>query len=232
MSVKDGKDYLYLVWKCESTRQQYVVGLLSKNGGYIFRYGEEINEAIEVGFKPLIAFSNLKQIYIGQELFPAFSSRLPDRKRKDIDKILNKYGLDRYDPYELLKKSGGRLPIDNLQFIDPILDREKGGEYKFYLAGARHYLGCDGTMCNKAVGVCKGEKIYLIPEADNHYDKNAIRVENDRHQLLGYVPRYYTTAYLEFIREKRVADGYVASVCTEKMCDECIEIKVTILARG
>lgn len=38
-------------------------------------------------------------------------------------------------------KSGGKLPIDNLCFIDPILDREKAGEYEFYLAGARTLSG-------------------------------------------------------------------------------------------
>lgn len=25
MSVKDGKDYLYLIWKCSSNRKQYIV---------------------------------------------------------------------------------------------------------------------------------------------------------------------------------------------------------------
>ena len=44
-------------------------------------------------------------------LFPVFASCLPDRKRKDIDKILQKYGLKEFDEYELLKKSGARLPI-------------------------------------------------------------------------------------------------------------------------
>lgn len=29
MSVKDGKDYLYLIWKCSSNRRQYIVGQLS-----------------------------------------------------------------------------------------------------------------------------------------------------------------------------------------------------------
>ena len=56
-------------------------------------------------------------MYRSEELFPAFSSRLPDRKRKDIDKILKKYNLDEYDTYELLKRSGAKLPIDNLQFV-------------------------------------------------------------------------------------------------------------------
>ena len=57
-------------------------------------------------------------------LFPVFASRLPDRKREDIDKILQKYGLKEFDEYELLKKSGARLPIDNLEFIVPHMEKE------------------------------------------------------------------------------------------------------------
>ena len=32
--------------------------------------------------------------------------------------------MEEYDSYELVKRSGAKLPIDNLQFIDPILDFE------------------------------------------------------------------------------------------------------------
>lgn len=31
MSVKDGKDYLYLVWKENVTKKQYIIGQLTKN---------------------------------------------------------------------------------------------------------------------------------------------------------------------------------------------------------
>lgn len=57
MSVKDGKDYLYLIWKCSSNRRQYIVGQLSKNGQYEFCYCEEFNEAVKEGFSPLIEYS-------------------------------------------------------------------------------------------------------------------------------------------------------------------------------
>ena len=97
-------------------------------------------------------------------------------------------------------KSGGKLPIDNLCFIDPILDREKAGEYEFYLAGARHYLGCEGNKCIDAIEINEGDEIHLIHESDNQYDKSAIRIENNKNQILGYVPRYYTKACLEFIK--------------------------------
>ena len=111
------KEFLYLVWQCTSNGREYIVGELSKNKQYEFCYCEEIEEAMRNGFKPLISFSKTDVVYRSEELFPAFSSRLPDRKRKDIDKILNQYGLNEYDAYELLKRSGAKLPTDNLQFV-------------------------------------------------------------------------------------------------------------------
>lgn len=119
---KDEKDCLYLIWKSEKSRKQYVIGQLVKNGIYEFRYDKEIETAINDGFTLLLPFQDLCQVYRNKKLFPVFASRLPDRKRKDIQNILKKYGMDEYDEYTLLKRSGTRLPIDNFEFIDPIVN--------------------------------------------------------------------------------------------------------------
>lgn len=134
VSRKNNRDYIYLIWKDPSTRRNYTVGELSKNGQYEFSYGHEIREAIEKGFEPLISFQDINKVYKSDTLFPTFTSRLPDRKRRGLEKILLKYGLEEYDTYKLLKRSGARLPIDNLEFIDPILE---DGDVKriFYIAG-------------------------------------------------------------------------------------------------
>lgn len=228
MSVKDGKEYLYLIWKCSTTRRQYIIGQLSRNGEYEFQYCGEIKAAMDAGFKPLVVFENLDVMYRCKELFPVFSSRLPDRKRKDIGKILDKYGLKEYDAYELLKKSGARLPIDNLQFVDPLLDVEEKFEKTFYLAGVRHYLGCEGKACKNAVAVTRGDECFLCSEPDNPYDKNAIIVLNERKEKLGYIPRYYAQAFLKLMNEKRISGCYVAKVEKEQDCDECIEVMVKV----
>lgn len=230
MSVKDGKDYLYLVWKCDSTRRQYIVGQLTKNGQYEFRYCGEIAAAIEAGFTQLVSFSDLEQLYTSKELFPVFASRLPDRKRKDIERILRKYGLEEYDSYQLLKKSGARLPIDNLQFIDPILNFENAFEKVFYLAGVRHYLGCEGVQCPRSIPVDENEELLLEREESNPYDKNAIRVLNYRKKLLGYIPRFYSEAFIRFMDEGRFLGCHVVSVNKEQNCDECINVCVRISA--
>lgn len=228
MSIKDGKDYLYLIWKCASNRRQYIVGQLTKNGQYEFQYCEEIEEACKVGFTPLVSFERLDDVYKCEELFPVFASRLPDRKRKDINKILEKYGLKEYDSYQLLKRSGARLPIDNLQFIDPILDFEGEFEKTFYTAGTRHYLGCDGKQCTDAIRVTRGDEVFLEREKENLYDENAIRIVNEKRKLLGYVPRYYSQAFVKFIEEKRIKGCYVVNVEKENCCDECIGVLLKI----
>lgn len=230
MSIKDGKDYLYLIWKCVSTRRHYIVGQLTKNKHYEFCYCEEINDAIKAGFVPLVSFKELNVVYKSEELFPVFSSRLPDRKRKDIDKILKKYGLEKYDSYQLLKKSGARLPIDNLQFIDPILNFEEKFKKTFYIAGTRHYLGCEGNSCLNAVSLTRGDEVFLEHDENNLYDKNAVRIVNQQSELLGYVPRYYAQAFVRFINEGRVEGCYIISVEKKDCCDECIGVEIRVSA--
>jgi hypothetical protein len=126
MSRINNRDYLYLIWQDYKTKQRYIIGELSKNGKYEFKYRtKELDNAIKNGFKPLIAFANINEVYESYDMFPAFSSRLPDKRRKDVKEILAKYELQKYDEFELLKKSGGKLPIDSLEFIDPIFSEEK-----------------------------------------------------------------------------------------------------------
>lgn len=57
--------------------------------------------------------------------------------------------MEEYDEYILLKRSGARLPIDSLEFIDPILDTDQAVKRIFYVAGVRHYLECSGKNCEK-----------------------------------------------------------------------------------
>jgi HipA-like protein len=126
VSLKDSIDYIYLAWQEPSTGRYYIVGQLAqKNKGYEFSYGYEVEKALQRGFKLLIPFADLHKVYRSDTLFPTFSSRLPDKKRRGIEKILAKYGLKEYDAFNLLKRSGARLPIDNLWFIDPVLSRPK-----------------------------------------------------------------------------------------------------------
>lgn len=120
MLQKDEKDCLYLVWKSGKSGKQYIVGQLIKNRLFKFRYSEDVKHAIDDGFSPLLCFQDLNREYANEKLFPVFACRLPDKRRRDIQKILDKYGMEEYDEYILLRKSGARLPIDNLEFVSPL----------------------------------------------------------------------------------------------------------------
>ena len=109
-------EFLYLVWKHPESGKSYTVGKLIRENGYQFEYSNDYKEALKAGWKLIPAFPMIKE-YQSDKLFLLFSSRLPDPKRKDIKEILDKYGLDEYDGYELLKRSGGRLPIDTYELI-------------------------------------------------------------------------------------------------------------------
>jgi hypothetical protein len=54
--------------------------------------------------------------------------------------------------------SCARLPIDTLEFIDPIFDSEHSFERTFFIVGVRHRIRCDGEEC----------------EQGNEFDHNAV----------------------------------------------------------
>lgn len=228
MSFKDGKDYLYLIWQDRVSRRQYIVGQLSKNGQYEFRYSNEIDEAQKAGFELLVAFDDKNKTYYNDTLFMSFASRLPDRKRKDIQQILNKYGLHEYDAYELLKASGARLPIDSLKFVDPILDIDTAFERDFYVAGPRHYLSCCGVNCQAVTEIVQGDEVFLRKEPDNKQDKLAIQIVTSTNQRIGYVPRYYRDAFLRLLNEKRIQSSYVKRIEKCELCGECVLIHIKV----
>lgn len=229
MSKKDGKDYVYLIWKDPKSRRQYRVGQLSKNGQYEFEYGFEIQQALEKGFELLISFDDLEKKYSSDKLFTPFRSRVPDKRRKGIQSILEKYGLNEYNEYEILKKSGGRLPIDSIEFIDPILDNgEDPIERNFYIAGPRHYIGCEGNCCDTSIELEYGEQLYLELEPSNKYDSHAVKVVKTNNILVGYLPRYYSEAVFEFISKGAEYALKVSEVNKGTNCNECLRAILNI----
>lgn len=229
MSIKDGRDYLFLIWQEQKTRKRYVVGELSKNGQYEFSYGYEVDTAIENGFELLIAFPELKTVYKNDSLFSVFSGRLPDPKRKGIERILTKYGLDSYDSYRLLKASGAKLPIDDLEFIDPIFDADVDKcTRKFYVAGPRYYLGCNGDVCEKSIVVSVDEELSFIPEPENPYDDRAVQIVNGSGVKIGYLPRYYAEGIRQVMARGNSIDCKVIEINKENNCSECIKVELVV----
>lgn len=229
MSTKNGKDYLYLIWKHPETRKQYIVGILSKNGLFEFEYGKEIDEARKNGFQGIAAFEDFSKKYTSEKLFPVFASRLPDKKRRGISNILKRYNLDEYDEYLLLKNSGARLPIDTFEFIDPIFDDEETISRDFFIAGVRHYLPHCEDKCNfDNVNLNTNDELILELEPDNEFDSNAVEIFNSDNIKLGYIPRYYSSQVAKMMEENKKVTCKVIEFNPNTNCRECIKVNLTI----
>lgn len=230
MKKNDGKDYIYVIWKEPNERRRYIIGELVKGEDYEFSYNHEIEDAVRHGFNGFICFKDLKKTYRSNFLFPAFSSRLPDERRKGIEEILERYELSAYDSYELLKRSGAKLPTDNFEFINPLPENFETEtlERHFYIAGSRYYIGCEQKNCEKAVYVELKDKLTLNLEPTNESDKYAIKVYHGSNHL-GYIPRYYSQGLTKFIKNKYEYHCEVSRVNKDKNCNECIEVKIVIM---
>ena len=78
---------------------------------------EKLKEAEKQGFNLLVAFPQIDVTYENPQLFASFGARLPDKRRPEIKEILETYGMTEYDEFELLKRSGAKLPTDNYEFV-------------------------------------------------------------------------------------------------------------------
>lgn len=115
--MKKKSEEIYLIWNNEKKKKKLIVGTLVKEKKYRFYYSHQILRAITEGFEPLLSFPCIYKEYESDVVFPVFSSRLPDKKRKGIDKILKKYNIEEYNEFEMLKKGGAKLPIDDIEFM-------------------------------------------------------------------------------------------------------------------
>ena len=218
--------YLYLIWQDPNSRRNFTVGKLTHNEKYIFAYVPEAKEAKKFGWEYLKAFPENKE-YISDTLFPAFSSRLPDRKRRDIGTILKKYSLDSYDDFELLRRSGAKLPIDTYRFIDPIFPEDESIQRDFFIMGVHYYVDC-ANESYKYLQSLVGKYLSLIPEPENEHDPNAIYIADGNGKKIGYVPRYYSTAILNRINAKFTYSCVVTEVNQAKSCSECVKVRLNI----
>ena len=221
-------NYLLLIWKDPETMRNYTVGKLTRGDCFTFQYYGEAENAEEAGWKLLGAFPTYQE-YRSNTMFPVFSSRLPDKKRRDIQNILEKYGLMEYDEFELLRRSGARLPIDTYEFIDPISPDDKEVTREFYITGIRYHSACQGSDCGALPGVKVGDMLLLEEEPENAYDPMAIRVLTQGNEILGYVPRYYNKAILARLYDGMGYSCEITEVnANMRNCSECLKARLTM----
>jgi len=52
MAKKNGLDFIYVVWQDVKSRKNFIIGILTRNGCYEFRYGMDLKEAQQAGLLP------------------------------------------------------------------------------------------------------------------------------------------------------------------------------------
>lgn len=94
----------------------HIIGELSFNNlEYTFKY---INKDTfkNINFKDIGEFKNLNKVYKNKELFLTFSTRLPNKNRKDIKKYLLDNGFnDTVSDLQLLILTKGILYTDRIE---------------------------------------------------------------------------------------------------------------------
>jgi hypothetical protein len=194
---------------------------------YSFEYYGEYREAQRAGWDSLQAFPEDTR-YESDSLFTAFSSRLPDPKRRDIRDILSKYDMDAYDGYELLRRSTGRLPIDTYEFIDPIFPEDRTVVREFYVMGVRHSTDCRGEDCSLLPRVQLGDEVVLERATDNAFDAYAVAILTKSGEMLGYVPRYYSEGVATRLLNGMTYRCQVIEIDKGRGCDTCMKVRLEV----
>ena len=102
-----------LFWS-DADENKYLLGRLYKEEDY---YYFEINEdglkmALRQGCFGIGKINILEKTNKSKELFDFFKNRIPKEDNPDIESFLESIGLEEYNEFEILKRTGARLLTD------------------------------------------------------------------------------------------------------------------------
>ena len=102
------------------------IGILSfEDGNYKFKYIKDWSSGMPKGFYIVPGFGDFDATYESEKLFWFFADRMTPRNRPDFKAHLAKLGMDSYDEWEYLKRSGLRLMTDSYELVEPAADNQK-----------------------------------------------------------------------------------------------------------
>ena len=153
----------------------------------------------------------------------------PNTRSKMIVGELKKqdgYTFNYTGEYELLKRSGARLPIDTYEFAEIILVDDKEIDNRFYISGMRYNAKCQGKDCHCLSDINDGDELILKRVYNNDFDKYATGIYRKNGEMLGYVPAYYTQA---ITHKMEIGMKYNCQIdrfnCNGK-CGECVRVRL------
>lgn len=110
-------DTLYLM-KSDRDGKKILIGELAKEDNeYIFKYTPEQTDK-PIGFLKVPTFKDMDKTYKSENLFLFFVNRLFDKARPDLPQLLESYGLNSYDEWELLKATKAKLLTDGYELSE------------------------------------------------------------------------------------------------------------------
>src|SRR5699024_9163236 len=175
---------------------------LYEDNMYKFRYENEgyhrkLEDALDNGYRPHLAFPDTNKVYTSRELFGPFARRLPDPRRPDYQHVLKSLGLSlRSNEMEVLRATGGILATDSYEFVSPIIVEGNRFYLDFFVAGWRYY---DGESVINHLNTGESVELYLYPENPN--DHKAVQITTTNGFLLGYIPAFYSGWMFEIIEK-------------------------------
>jgi len=188
---------LFLAWQAPTDHQWLPIGRLTFGGGcYRFVYLQGASKAERLhGFRPLLSFPSLSEVYESDELFPIFANRLPSRSRSDYGDFVRWLNApqDEDDPIALLARSGGRRVTDNFE-VFPCPAPDENGQYHIHFF-AHRLRQLPAAAIERIGSLQPGDRLLLMHDFQNPYDPSALALrtngqrEGDRH-IVGYCPRY------------------------------------------
>jgi len=190
---------LYLAWRQPDLRW-WPVGRLSRpHAEFVFQYTRGALSARSAGFRPLLSFPDVDQVYASSKLFPLFANRLMPESRPEYPRFVEWLDLPsgERDPLVLLARSGGRRETDTFE-VFPEPERTPGPAFQttFFVHGLRHR---PEAAASEALQLASRSEVCLQPDPGNPVDPTALKVITSRGTHIGFVPRYLCRD-LQFLR--------------------------------
>lgn len=205
---------LLLAWRNPHTSDWVPVGKLCfRKNKYIFKYTVGARKPLDAGFfTPFAGMDDITKHYESETLFPLFQNRLLPKTRPEYHDYLEWLNLEEnnFSPLDELARTGGIRVTDNLQLF-PVPD-EKNGKYEvtFFSHGISHLPAC---YIKRVEHLNSESKLYLMKDVQNEYDPFALALRTeDPPELVGYVPRFFSSDFYKLIDSNSPANVYVAVV--------------------
>ncbi|WP_460579689.1 HIRAN domain-containing protein [Humibacter ginsengisoli] len=178
------------------------IALLSYDGStYTFAYLPAASTI--AGFRPLLGFRDLSEVYTSDELFPLFQERVLDPTRSDFARVVHGLKLDPAEatPWEQLVHSGGGSEGDTLQ-VTPLPHQDGDGWSCYVLAAGLRYFQSKTVRTEAGEtrtytedefervleALSPGDVLTVRREIGNDYNPAALLLFTENDDVIGYLP--------------------------------------------